>query len=49
MLLMIFLAFLLCYLWCWKYEITDFEGTKAKREKNKKIKENRKNFNIDIP
>jgi hypothetical protein len=47
--LMIFLAFLLCYLWCWKYEVEDFEGTKARKEMNRKIKENRKKFNIDIP
>lgn len=46
---MILLAFLLCYIWCWKYEITDFEGTKAKKEYKKRIKEIRKNFDIDVP
>lgn len=46
---MMFLAFLLCYIWCWKYEVEDFEGTKAARETKRKIKEIRKNYNIDIP
>ena len=44
MLITLFLAFLLCYLHCWKTEIKEFKNEKH----NKTLKEIRKSINIDI-
>lgn len=46
---MMFLAFLLCYLWCWKYQVEDYEDENTVKDYRKKIKEIRKNFDIDVP
>ena len=44
MLTIMFLAFLLCYVNCWKKEIRDFRQEKQ----TKMLKEIRKQMNIDI-